>query len=143
MTSPSWPTAEITGIGDAAMARATASLLNACKSSSDPPPRPRMSVSARQEPAARRRAVTSEAGAPSPWTRAGYTRMSVHGARRLMIETMSRTAAPSKEVTTPTQAGYSGSGRFLSPSSSPSASKRPRNRSKAMRQSPSPCADSS
>ena len=39
VTSVSWPTAEITGIFDAAIARATASSLNAHRSSSDPPPR--------------------------------------------------------------------------------------------------------
>ncbi len=37
--SVSWPTAEITGRGQAAMARATASSLNAHRSSSEPPPR--------------------------------------------------------------------------------------------------------
>ena len=45
VTSTSWPTAEITGTGEAAMARATASSLNAHKSSIDPPPRPTMTTS--------------------------------------------------------------------------------------------------
>ena len=40
VTSVSWPTAEMTGTGDAAMARATISSLNAHRSSIDPPPRP-------------------------------------------------------------------------------------------------------
>ena len=40
VTSVSWPTAEITGIGQAAIARATTSSLNAHRSSSEPPPRP-------------------------------------------------------------------------------------------------------
>ena len=46
VTSGSWPTAEITGISDAKMARATRSSLNAQRSSIDPPPRPVMSTSA-------------------------------------------------------------------------------------------------
>ena len=43
VVSVSWPTAETTGIADAAIARTTASSLNAHRSSSEPPPRPTMS----------------------------------------------------------------------------------------------------
>ena len=43
--STSWPTAEITGTGQAAIARASRSSLNAQRSSADPPPRPMMTTS--------------------------------------------------------------------------------------------------
>ena len=45
VTSVSCPTAEMTGTGQAAMARATISSLNAHRSSIDPPPRPTMTTS--------------------------------------------------------------------------------------------------
>ena len=45
VTSVSWPTAEMTGTGDAAIARATTSSLKAQRSSIDPPPRPTMMTS--------------------------------------------------------------------------------------------------
>ena len=45
VTSVSWPTAEMTGTGDAAIARATISSLNAHRSSIDPPPRPTITTS--------------------------------------------------------------------------------------------------
>ena len=47
--SVSWPTAETTGRRDAAMARATRSLLKAARSSSDPPPRASTITSTRPE----------------------------------------------------------------------------------------------
>ena len=43
--SVSWPTAEITGTGHAAIARATTSSLKAQRSSIDPPPRPTITTS--------------------------------------------------------------------------------------------------
>ena len=46
VTSTSWPTADTTGTGQAAMARATSSRLKAHRSSSEPPPRPTTITSA-------------------------------------------------------------------------------------------------
>ena len=71
VTSVSWPTAEITGTGDRAIARATISSLNAQRSSIDPPPRPTMTTSTpgTRAIAAAPRAISS--AAPSPCTRAG------------------------------------------------------------------------
>ena len=45
VTSVSWPTAEIVGTGQPAIARATTSSLNAHRSSIEPPPRPTMTTS--------------------------------------------------------------------------------------------------
>ena len=71
VTSVSWPTAEITGTGDAAIARATISSLKAQRSSIDPPPRPTMMTSTplTRPMAFRPRAISPAAS--SPWTRAG------------------------------------------------------------------------
>src|SRR5579871_5394840 len=44
--SVSWPTAEITGTEQAAIARATDSVLNVQRSSREPPPRPTINTSA-------------------------------------------------------------------------------------------------
>ncbi len=71
VTSVSWPTAEITGTGQAAMARTTASSLNAQRSSSDPPPRPTMTTSTPGTQATSVRARAMSAAAPSPCTRDG------------------------------------------------------------------------
>ena len=49
VTSVSWPTAETTGTGQAAMARATASSLKVQRSSSEPPPRATITSSAQSE----------------------------------------------------------------------------------------------
>ena len=45
--SVSWPTAEITGIAELRIARATSAVLKAQRSSVDPPPRPTINTSTR------------------------------------------------------------------------------------------------
>ena len=69
--STSWPTAEIIGTGEATMALATPSSLNAHKSSTEPPPRPTMTTSIPVTFTMSRIARATSAAAPSPWTRAG------------------------------------------------------------------------
>ena len=71
VTSVSWPTPEMTGTGEAAMARATTSSLNAHKSSSEPPPRATMITSTWETRATNLRARAISAAAPSPCTRVG------------------------------------------------------------------------
>ncbi len=79
VVSVSWPTAEMTGTGDATIARATTSSLNAQRSSIDPPPRPTMmtSTSGTRPIAASARAMSR--AAPSPCTRAGRIRTDAFG----------------------------------------------------------------
>ena len=120
VTSVSWPTAEITGTGSAATARATRSWLKVQRSSREPPPRPMM---ARSNPSIRHssaRAAQISAAAPSPCTRVGTTSSSASGQRRAVTAMMSCKAAPSGLVTTPMRSGYGGSGRLRAGSSSPS-----------------------
>ena len=108
VTSVSWPTAEITGIFDAAIARATASSLNAQRSSSDPPPRA-TTITSRSP---RRFSVPSawaiSPAAVSPWTRTGHTRTWRPAKRRVTTRRKSRTAAPVGDVTSPTRRGQRG-----------------------------------
>ena len=75
LVSVSWPTAEITGIGDPAIARTTISSLNAHRSSIEPPPRATISTSGRSGSAFMPAipAVTFSA-APSPCTGVGQSR---------------------------------------------------------------------
>ena len=71
LTSTSCPTADTTGVALAAMARATASLLKAARSSALPPPRPTMSTSLPPWALRRSMADTISAGACCPCTRQG------------------------------------------------------------------------
>ncbi len=79
VTSVSWPTAEIVGTGQPAIARATTSSLKAQRSSIEPPPRPTMTTSTplhlgdRPEPArdVERRAVALHARRPNHDVRVG------------------------------------------------------------------------
>ncbi|MNI25893.1 hypothetical protein D3C73_795720 [compost metagenome] len=120
--SVSWPTAEMTGIPEAAIARATASSLKAHSSSREPPPRPTISTSA--SPIAFRfsMAFTMDGPAPLPCTRTGYSTTATCGNRRCSVMIISRTAAPVGEVTTPMQRGNRGSGRLRAAANSPSSS---------------------
>ena len=121
VTSTSCPTADTVGIGQFAIARASDSSLNSHRSSIDPPPL--VSTITSDEPSATNRssACSISSAAPSPWTRQSDTSTRVHGARRRITASMSRSAAPDREVTIPTVIGTRGSGRFLAGSSSPSA----------------------
>ena len=138
VTSVSCPTAEITGIFDAAIARATASSLNAQRSSSEPPPRA-TTITSRSP---RRLSVPSASAislaAVSPWTRTGHTRTWRPAKRRVTTCRKSRTAAPVGEVTSPTRRGSVGSARFLAGSKSPSAARRAFSCSKASWSAPRP-----
>ena len=79
VVSVSWPTAEITGIGQAATVRARASSLNGQRSSIDPPPRATIRTSGRgmDPPSGRaanpRTALATCLAACSPWTTQGQT----------------------------------------------------------------------
>src|SRR5712691_1652810 len=119
VTSVSWPIALTTGAREAATARASPSSLKHQRSSSDPPPRARMTTSTRS--ATNARARRRLAGASGPWTRAGAIRMCAIGYRRRRIVTMSCTTAPTSDVTTPIFRGNDGSGRFRATSNRPSA----------------------
>lgn len=66
-------------------------------------------------------AATIAAGAFAPCTTASATRMWAGGNRRWMVWTMSCSAAPLREVTTPIRRGNSGSARFLASANRPSA----------------------
>ena len=118
--STSWPTAETTGIGQVAMARATTSSLNAQRSSSEPPPRVTTSTS--------RPGAFSAPGMPAHQG-AGRTRhllpraVALHptgsdqdgqiaGNRWWSTRRKSRMAAPLGLVTTPMRRGRYGMGRF-------------------------------
>ena len=103
----------------AATARATRSLLNAHRSSIEPPPRPTISTSTGRR-RTRLSAEHTDASALAPWTWAGTTISSATGQRRAMTAWMSRSAAPSGLVTTAMRFGNSGRRRFRAGSSSPS-----------------------
>ena len=95
VTSISCPTAETTGIREAAIARTTGSSLNAQRSSMLPPPR----VTTRQSIGVVRRLTVSmaaaiSAAAPSPCTRTGTTSTSAPRQRRANTWRKSRMAAP-------------------------------------------------
>ena len=81
--------------------------------------------------------ATSRA-APSPCTRHGRMSRCSEACRRVSTLTMSRTAAPSSEVTMPIERGRSGSGRLRAAANSPSASSRFFSCSKASCSAPSP-----
>ncbi len=83
VTSVWWPTALITGTGQAAMARASPSSLKHQRSSRDPPPRATMTTSTRACTSARARRRL--AGASSPWTRVGERTTAASGYRRRRI----------------------------------------------------------
>ena len=110
--SVSWPTAEITGTGDAAMARATASSLNVHRSSSDPPPRPTITTSA-QSP----RAEISQAAADfldralALHQRREQPDVQPRKAARQDVDHVGITA-PRGEVTRPMRRGKRGRGRL-------------------------------
>ena len=69
--SVSWPTAEMTGMALAAMARATDSSLKAHKSSMEPPPLPTISTSAACRSLNQFMASTIMGGASGPCTSTG------------------------------------------------------------------------
>ena len=120
VTSTSWPTADTTGTGQAAMARTTNSSLKAHKSSREPPPRPTMITSTwgRAEISAMPWAISS--AAPSPCTWAGRRMICMAGNRRRVTVAISWITAPEREVTTPMALGSRGRGRFFATSNSPS-----------------------
>src|SRR6266851_2912480 len=103
----------------AATARATRSLLNAQRSSTDPPPLATTKTSTGNR-AMRFSAEHSDPSALAPCTCAGTTISSATGQRRPMTAWMSRNAAPSGLVTTAMRRGKGGRRRFLAGSRSPS-----------------------
>ena len=138
------PTPTTIGRGCAATARTTTSSLNAQRSSSEPPPRARMTTSTArpltgsvQRPI-RRSARTIESGAPGPWTRHALTTMRASGQRRAMTSRMSWRTAPESDVQIPIVRGYGGSGRFRLASKSPSAARRALSASSRRASSPMP-----
>ncbi len=93
--STSWPTALTTGIALARIARATASSLNAHRSSSEPPPRVSNSTSWRSAfDAAACSMATMAGGASLPCTGTGRISTSTNGKRRPITLSTSRIAAP-------------------------------------------------
>ena len=104
VVSVSCPTAEITGTEQSNTALATASSLNAQRSSMLPPPRPTIMTSTFSASSAWI-PFTILSEAPSPCTSAGYRMICTKGFLRFVILMMSLTAAPVGAVTTPT-AGY-------------------------------------
>ncbi len=138
VTSVSCPTADIVGTGHPAIARATTSSLNAQRSSIEPPPRPTITTSTpgTRPIAARARAISS--AAPSPCTRVGRMTMCAFGCRRRSTWMMSRTAAPSSDVTMPILRGRAGSARLRRGSNRPAAWSRCFNCSNASCRAPSP-----
>jgi hypothetical protein len=122
VTSVSWPTPAITGIGIAATARTTRSSLKAHKSSIEPPPRATISTSTSQRAAACASADTSAGGASAPCTGDGYTTTHTWGARRASVLSTSCNAAPAVDVTMPTARAKRGNGRLRALSNNPSAS---------------------
>ena len=138
VVSISCPTPETTGTGEAAMARATASSLKAHRSSSEPPPRATITTSTPGCRDTSRMARATSSQAPSPWTRHGRISSRRPAWRLVTTRTMSRTAAPSSEVTMPMVRGSSGSGRLRAAANRPSASSRRFSCSKASWSAPSP-----
>ena len=141
--SVSWPTAEITGMCEAATARTTTSSLKPHRSSRLPPPRATISTSGRGigpsgssalKPAT---AAATSAPAVSPWTRTGQT-TTCRGKRSEMRWTMSRITAPVGEVTTPMTRGMKGRSCLREASNRPSAASRRRRSSKSAISAPAP-----
>ena len=106
VVSVSWPTAEISGMRQAAAARMTISSLNAIRSSRLPPPRATISTSGRGTgpPADRASkpamAAAMRSAAPSPCTGTGQS-SSVRGKRRAIVVRISWITAPRSLLTTP------------------------------------------
>ena len=140
-TSVSWPTALMIGVWQAATARATASSLKHQRSSSEPPPRARISAS-KPPRSASSRARTICAVASWPWTALGTSVSATCGARRRNTEMMSRITAPVGELTIAMRCGWAGRPRLLSASNRPSAASFSFNASKARRRAPSPAGSS-
>ena len=143
VVSVSCPTAEITGMRQAATARATISSLKAQRSSIEPPPRATISTSSggiapsrlsRSKPSM---AAAICSAAPSPWTSTGQSRTCL-GKRSARRCRMSRMTAPVGEVTMPMRAGRYGIGRLRSSANSPSAASRCLRSSKSAMSAPAP-----
>ena len=107
VVSVSCPTAEITGTEQSNTALATASSLNAQRSSMLPPPRPTIMTSTFSASSAWI-PFTILSAAPSPCTSAGYRMICTKGFLRFVILMMSLTAAPVGAVTTPSRRIYFG-----------------------------------
>ena len=127
--SISCPTAETTGSGHTAMARATTSSLKFQRSSMDPPPRPTINTSHRGKPKSSGRPILSIAlaisiSAPFPCTLTGSSTTLTQGARRDSTLSMSCKAAPDSDVTIPTVRGKNGRGFLRFASNNPSSCKR-------------------
>src|SRR5574343_645579 len=135
--SVSWPTPEMIGMVEAAMARATASSLKAQRSSMLPPPRHRM-IASQSVAAAWPSASAILAAAPSPWTRVGQMVMRRCGARRCRVVSTSRRAAACRLVTMAMWRGKAGRGFLRSAANRPSFSSCAFRRRKRSNRSPWP-----
>ena len=139
VTSVSWPIADTTGIVAVATRRTTASVLNAHRSSSEPPPRVRMIASGRLRiRSARSSAVMICPGASSPCTDTWNQVTRRHGKRRRSTDSTSRGAAPDGDEISARCLGIAGRGCLRSSANSPSAARLALRRSKAARRAPSP-----
>ncbi len=98
----------ITGMRERNRASATGSVLKAQRSSREPPPRTRAMTSAQASAFTASRAATISAGALSPCTSTGYTRISQPNPRSEAMRRKSRTAAPLGEVIRATRSGLRG-----------------------------------
>ena len=142
VVSVSCPTALISGIGDSAAARTTASSLKAHRSSIEPPPRATISRSGLLGIAPNPRIAAAILGAaPSPCTGTGQT-MTCVGQRSASRCRMSRITAPVGLVTTPMVRGRNGSRRLRPSSNKPSAASAFRRLSSSAINAPSPASSS-
>ncbi len=143
VVSVSCPTAEISGMEEAAAARTTTSSLNAHRSSRLPPPRPTISTSGRATAPPAGRALNPSmaaaifSAAPSPCTGTGHS-TTWRGNRSATRCNMSRITAPVGEVTTPITSGRNGIGFFRAASNRPSAARRLRRSSSSLSSAPAP-----
>ncbi len=140
VVSVSCPTADITGIFDAATARTTFSSLNAMRSSNDPPPRAIIKVSGFWSSGSALKpliAFVISISAPSPCTFTGQT-ITWRGKRSFKRCKMSRMTAPVGDVTTPILFGKKGIFCFCSGANSPSVASFFFRSSSILRRAPSP-----
>ena len=99
--SCSWPTAETTGTGQAAIARTSRSSLNGSRSSKLPPPRARTTTSISGASEIARSASAIAGAARGPWTYVSATSSRAGGKRAVIAASTSFFAAASLPVTSP------------------------------------------
>ena len=121
--SVSCPTPQITGTGQATIARAKLSSLKAHRSSIAPPPRTSKITSIGSVRCTRLcSACTNAPGASAPCTAAGANTTGMCGTRRCKAVATSCNAAAPRDVTKPMPRGWLGTSRLRLASNKPSAS---------------------